>query len=85
MAVNIQIRDVPEAVRDRIAAQAAERGLSMQGYLAGVLSQVAARPTRADWDALAAVRARGPVDVEAALKVIREGRDDGPNAGEYLR
>lgn len=85
MAVNIQIRDVPEEVRDRIAAHAAEHGLSMQGYLLGVLSRVAARPTRADWDALAAVRERAPVDMDVALTVIREGRDDGPDAGEYPR
>jgi len=57
----------------------------MQGYLLGVLSRVAARPTRADWDALAAVRERAPVDMDVALTVIREGRDDGPDAGEYPR
>ncbi|HEX5994650.1 MAG TPA: hypothetical protein VFY84_05860 [Jiangellales bacterium] len=85
MSVNIQIRDVPEDVRDRIVAHAADRGLSMQGYLLGMLSHVAARPTRADWDALAAVRDRAPVDMNAALDVIREGRDDGLNAGEYPR
>ena len=85
MSVNIQIREVPEEVRDRIVAQAADRGLSMQGYLLGMLSQVAARPTRADWEALAAVRNQAPVDMDAVLTVIREGRDDGPNAGEYPR
>jgi hypothetical protein len=85
MSVNIQIRDVPEEVRDRIVAHAADRGLSMQGYLLGMLSHVAARPTRADWAALAAVRDRAPVDMDAALEIIREGRDDGLNAGEYPR
>lgn len=85
MSVNIQIRDVPEEVRDRIVAHAADRGLSMQGYLLDMLSHVAARPTRADWDALAAVRDRAPVDMDAALAIIREGREDGPNAGEYPR
>lgn len=57
----------------------------MQGYLLGMLSHVAARPTRADWEALAAVRDRAPVDMDAALEIIREGRDDGMNAGEYPR
>jgi hypothetical protein len=85
MSVNIQIRDVPEEVRDRIVAHAADRGLSMQGYLLGVLNQVAGRPTRADWEALAAVRDQAPVDMNAALVAIREGRDEGPNAGEYPR
>lgn len=85
MSVNVQIRDVPEEVRDRIAVHAADRGLSMQGYLLGMLSQVAARPTRADWEALAAVRDRAPVDMDAALEIIREGRNDGLNTGEYPR
>ena len=35
MAVNIQIRDVPEEVRDRIAAHAAEHGLSHAGVPVG--------------------------------------------------
>jgi hypothetical protein len=85
MSVNIQIRDVPEEVRDRIVAHATDRGLSMQGYLLGMLSHVAARPTRADWEALATVRERAPVDMDVALAVIREGRDDGPDSGEYPR
>lgn len=57
----------------------------MQGYLLGLLNQEAARPTRTDWEALAAVRDHAPVDMNAALAVIREGRDEGPNAGEYPR
>jgi hypothetical protein len=85
MSVNIQIRDVPEGVRDRIVAHAADRGLSMQGYLLGMLNHVAAQPTRADWDDLAAVREQAPLDMDAALAIIREGRDEGPNAGEYPR
>jgi hypothetical protein len=85
MAVNIQIRDVPEQVRDRILGHAADSGQSMQGYLLDLLTHLAARPTKADWDALAAVRARAPADMNAALEIIREGRDEGPNAGEYPR
>jgi antitoxin FitA len=85
MSVNIQIRDVPDEVRDRIAAQAAESGQSMQSYLFTLLVQVAARPSRADWDALATLRARAPVGMADVLTVIREGRDEGPNAGEYPR
>jgi hypothetical protein len=85
VSVNIQIRDVPEEIRDRIAAHAADRGLSMQGYLLGLLDQVASRPTRTDWEALAAVRDRAPVDMDTALAIIREARDEGPGAGEYPR
>lgn len=57
----------------------------MQGYLLGMLNQVAARPTRTDWEALAAVRDHAPVDLNIALAIIREGRDEGPNSGEYPR
>jgi hypothetical protein len=85
MPINIQIRDVPEEVRDRIVAHAADRGLSMQGYLLNMLTHVAARPTRADWAALAAVRDQAPIDMDAAVAIIREGRDAGPDAGEYPR
>jgi hypothetical protein len=85
MSVNIQIRDVPEEVRDRIVAHAADRGLSMQGYLLDLLNHMAARPTRADWEALGAVRDQESIDMDAALVVIRAGRDEGPNAGEYPR
>jgi hypothetical protein len=31
------------------------------------------------------MRDRAPVDMDAALAVIRELRDEGPNAGEYSR
>lgn len=85
MSVNIQVRDVPEEVRDRIIRHAADRGLSMQGFLLDTLTHLAARPTKADWEALAAMRAEAPVDIATALAVIREGRDEGPNAGEYPR
>ena len=72
MSVNIQIRDVPDEVRDRIAAHATDRGVVLcRGYLLGMLDQVAARPTRADWDALATLRAQAP--------------DEGLNEGEYPR
>ncbi len=85
MAVNIQIRDVPDEVRDRIAAQAAESGQSMQSFLFTLLAQVAARPSQSDWATLATLRERAPVGIADVLAVIREGRDEGPNAGEYPR
>ena len=60
MAVQITIRNVPDHVRDEIAAQAAERRQSMQEYLRGELERLAARPSVASW--LAETRRR----VEAA-------------------
>ena len=56
MGVQITIRDVPEAVRDELAARAARRGQSMQEYLRGTLEALTSKPTPDDW--LHAVRQR---------------------------
>lgn len=44
MSVAITIRDVPDEVRDELAARAARAGKSLQEYLRGMLIEVAARP-----------------------------------------
>lgn len=49
MAVQITIRDVPEAVRDELAARAARARKSMQQYLREELERLAARPQVEDW------------------------------------
>lgn len=54
MSVQITIRNVPEDVRDELAARAALQRQSMQEYLLGELERLAARPTTANW--LEAVR-----------------------------
>ena len=41
MTVSLQIRDVPEPVRDAIAEQAAGRGQSMQSYLLDLIEREA--------------------------------------------
>jgi plasmid stability protein len=56
MGVQITIRDVPEKVRDELAARAATQGRSMQEYLRVELERLAARPTPDAW--LAQVRRR---------------------------
>ena len=45
MAV-ITIRDVPEDVRDALAARATRQRQSMQEFLRGELERIAARPSR---------------------------------------
>lgn len=47
--VQVTIRNVPEEVRDELAARAARAGKSMQEYLRGELEKLAARPTLDDW------------------------------------
>lgn len=49
MAVQITIRDVPEAVRDELAARAARERKSMQEYLREELERLAARPSVHVW------------------------------------
>ncbi len=49
MAVQITIRDVPEDVRDELAARAAAQRRSMQEFLRGELEKLAARPSLDTW------------------------------------
>ena len=54
--VAVTIRDVPDEVRDQLAARAAHSGQSLQEYLRAILVTVASRPTVDD--VLARARAR---------------------------
>jgi plasmid stability protein len=56
MGVQITIRNVPNEVRDELAARAAQNGRSMQEYLREELVNLAMRPSIGDW--LARVRRR---------------------------
>ena len=49
MAVQITIRNVPDEIRDELAARAALRHMSMQEYLRGELSRLASRPSIDSW------------------------------------
>src|SRR5260221_10116087 len=49
MAIQINIRDVPERVRDELAARAALQGKSMQEFLRAELERLAARPSIDAW------------------------------------
>jgi len=49
MSIQITIRDVPEKVRDELAARAALQGKSMQEYLRAELERLAARPSIDSW------------------------------------
>lgn len=56
MPVQLTIRDVPDKVRDELAARAALQGKSMQEYLRGELERIASRPSVESW--LSTVRDR---------------------------
>jgi plasmid stability protein len=49
MSVQITIRDVPEKVRDELAARAALQGRSMQEFLRSELQRLASRPSVDAW------------------------------------
>ena len=74
MSVAITIRDVPDAVRDELAARAARAGKSLQEYLRGMLVESTSRPTLDDVIA----RARARVDatgVRVSADSILAARD----------
>jgi hypothetical protein len=77
MTVALQIRDVPEDVRDALAEAAASRGQSMQAYLLDLVAEEAriARVTSIFAD-LAPHRVVIPPELDAAA-IVREGRDGG--------
>lgn len=56
MAVAITVRDVPDDVRDELAARAARAGKSLQEYLRGMYVELASRPPVED--VIARARAR---------------------------
>jgi antitoxin FitA len=49
MPIQINIRDVPEKVRDEIAARAALQGKSMQEFMRAELERLVARPSIDAW------------------------------------
>ena len=49
VAVQITVRNVPEAVRDELAARAARAHKSMQEYLRGELERLASKPSIDRW------------------------------------
>jgi hypothetical protein len=74
MAVSITIRDVPEKVRDELAARAALQGRSMQEFLRVTLERLAARPSADGW--LRQVRGRKrATQVKVSVEQILQGRD----------
>lgn len=66
--VAITVRDIPDGVRDELAARAARAGQSLQEYLRGLLVATADKPTVDE--VLARARAR------VAATGVRVGADD---------
>jgi plasmid stability protein len=87
MSVALQIRDVPEDVRDVIARRAATRGQSMQRYLLDVLQREARMDANVEaFERTAPHRVTIPTDLDITA-MIREGREQGAavDRGELSR
>ncbi|WP_127127032.1 hypothetical protein [Georgenia sp. SYP-B2076] len=70
MGVAITVRDVPDKVRDELAARAARAGMSLQAYLRSMLIQSASRPAVDDLIARARSRVEATgvrVDAESII------------------
>lgn len=74
MPVAITVRNVPEPVRDELAARAARSGRSLQEYLLAELAVMAQRPPIAD--VIARARARvASVGADVSIGDILTARD----------
>jgi plasmid stability protein len=74
MSIRITIRDVPEKVRNELAARAALQGKSMQEFLRAELERLAARPSLTTW--LEEVRKRKRVSqMQVSSQQILDSRD----------
>lgn len=76
--VNITIRNVPDRVRDELAARAESAGQSMQEYLVRELTELVERPRMAD--VLNRVRAHSktlrPISVQEIVDGVRASRGE---------
>lgn len=76
MSVSLQIRNVPEEVRDRLAERARDKGMSVQAYLLELIEREARVSRNAEmFDRTEHIRR--PIPAEAINDVIREGREHG--------
>lgn len=77
MATTITVRNVPDEVRDELAARAARSGRSLQEYVRATLIATVEKPDAADW--VARVRARkeatGATTLDAATILAARDAD----------
>lgn len=76
MTISLQIRNVPEDTRDRIAEQARRQGKSVQAYLLEMIEREARfSDNPAVFDRTAHLRKKIPTDL--SVDIARETRDGG--------
>jgi antitoxin FitA len=72
MTVAITIRNVPDEVRDELAARAARSGRSLQEFLLRQLADLAARPSLDEVIARARSRARATGTTLSAAQILAD-------------
>lgn len=80
--VAIQVRDVPDEVREALSGEARRRGVSLQAFLADVLEREAAAARNLAWlrEAHARSSGEGYVGGRDAIRESWEERDSGIEA-----
>jgi hypothetical protein len=76
MSIQITIRDVPEKVRDELAARAALQGKSMQEYLRAELERLASRPSVDAWLEQVRKRKRASQTRVSGGRILRQRNAD---------
>lgn len=80
---NIQVKDVPIDVHQRLSARARTRGQSLQQYLLGELERLAVAPTSAElFDEIERGGFRVALPPHAAARAVRDGRAGGDDQVE---
>lgn len=75
---SIAVRNVPDEVRDELAARAARAGQSLQEYLRAELIELASRPSAADLLARARERSRVTATRLPAARILDHRSADRP-------
>ncbi len=76
MTIQITIRDVPEKIRDELAARAALQGKSMQGYLRAELERLATHPSVDAWLEQVRKRKRASLTRVASRQILKDRDSD---------
>ena len=77
MAVALQIRNVPDEVRDALVERASQLGQSMQAYLLDLVQREARLARNADMFDRTASSRTIISDAYSPERIVREGRDAG--------
>jgi hypothetical protein len=78
MPTTLHVRDVPDGLHSVLSARAAREGMSLRGYVLGVLAEHAALPTLDEWlDGLTRLPPATPTTSGAeAVRAARESEDE---------